>query len=467
MNTSLTPVQQQQKNWDKVDVSDLDNTLAKTTSPILKSFDISFFSQKSRKQTLLISNTDEQNFVPSKKGWLSFDLNDIFYVFNAEVFATGYDGDFEIEFSYVDPFSETSKIITAKYSGNSFRIPINRFIRGFGLKAPPRFFTQPQITSVTVNGFEPSQLIDVVNSFNQIENLKEKIWADSQVFVKQAETADKKLLEFEEKNQSLLDEKEGILTETSSFTKALELIKSENQNRQIELERQDVQSKALQNFISQLDDQIEKKTEERKILNAEVSSSTSKLSELQRDIHLFPSEISGYVKQGANNINLYLLGMIIPFLTIIAVTGRLFWNAESILSAFIEHRETPIVDYLISRIPYAVISAAVLGVCYYVLRILFAEIININRRKQELYKISIIATDVSFASLRGLNLEAEETYNLRTETKMELLKEHLRQNISQDYVYSPSANLLTKILSRAQKPKLDEENEVDSSQKTQ
>ena len=189
-----------------------------------------------------------------------------------------------------------------------------------------------------------------------------------------------------------------------------------------------------QTTISTLEDQIEKKIVERKGLNEEVARANSRLSELKSDIHLFPSEIAGYVKQGARNIWLYVALSAIPFAVICPVTYKLFDNSERLLNAFLSDPKLPIIDYLLSRLPYAAVSIVILTVCYTIMHKLFAEIITINRRKQDLYKISIVATDVSFASQQGLTLDEEVLYNLRTQTKMELLKEHLRQHLSEDYV---------------------------------
>jgi len=56
-------------------------------------------------------------------------------------------------------------------------------------------------------------------------------------------------------------------------------------------------------------------------------------------------------------------------------------------------------------------------------------------------------------------LTDEERYDLRTQTKIEMLKEHLKLHMSEDYLYTPKNNhagkLLTLLTSRS--PKLDEE----------
>jgi hypothetical protein len=96
---------------------------------------------------------------------------------------------------------------------------------------------------------------------------------------------------------------------------------------------------------------------------------------------------------------------------------------------------------------------------------LFSEIVTINRRKQELQKISIVATDVSFASFSDLGLNDEETYHLRTQSKMELLKQHLKQHLPEDYVYGGTTGPIHAILEFARK-KLDRKLSVEHPEST-
>ncbi|MGN7293337.1 hypothetical protein [Rhizobium sp. SAFR-030] len=44
-----------------------------------------------------------------------------------------------------------------------------------------------------------------------------------------------------------------------------------------------------------------------------------------------------------------------------------------------------------------------------------------------------------------MDLTDDERYELRTQTKMELLKEHLRQNVGEEYTYSPGKAFMEKL----------------------
>jgi len=175
----------------------------------------------------------------------------------------------------------------------------------------------------------------------------------------------------------------------------------------------------------------------RESLVDQIAKAHSDLKELKDEINLFPTEIAGYIGQGSKNIRTYFWLSFIPALLIGVVTYRLFANAERLLDFQITEYFSDIIKFMLSRSPYVVVSAAVLGICYSVLKALVTEIVNINRRRQELFKVSIIARDVSYASQHGLDLDLEQAYNLKTQTKMELLKEHLKMNLGDDFSYLP------------------------------
>ncbi len=208
---------------------------------------------------------------------------------------------------------------------------------------------------------------------------------------------------------------------------------------------------------------IQNLNNERKDISVKLAESESKLKELKNNINLFPTEIAGYVNQGTKNINLYFWISLVPMAIIAFVTYRLFHNAESLLNFDISGSPYDIVKYLLSRSPYVIVSAAILGICYSLIRSLVAEIININRKRQELFKISIIATDISYASQNGMELDDDQIYEFRTQPKMEMLKEHMKMNIGDEFIYSPGRAFTDKLKSVALRKKSIEPQDVEAS----
>lgn len=449
-----------------IDTSEIDNSLAELQPPKYRPIDISFFSYQDRKSTQLVGNTNEELAIQGKHNWNSFDLKRVLYVNSLCLNATGYSEGDEAEISFVDPFNQSETRIGSKFSNGKFSFDVQQFIKGFGLRPQSKWMSMSstKLVSVELFGLEPREFKDIIHSFNNLNELKSQIQDDCKHYNELAVGAEKRASEFDaainskqKKSDSITATLDALQEKLDSQNKAIEATEKELESRKQQLSQ-------VQSTLTQLDDQVEKKSEDRKQINAEVANASAQLSELKRDIYLFPSEIAGYSRQGTRNIWAYLVMSLVPFAILGAVTQRLFWNSENLLRFFVDHPQTPITSYLISRMPYAAVSVAILTICYAILHKLLAEIININRRKQELHKISIIATDVSFASQHGLTLTDEQSYNLRTETKMEFLKEHLKQNLSDEYSYGPAKGLGAKLMEFA-KQRLEKNIEDDEADK--
>lgn len=400
--------------------------------------DLSFFSHKSRRSTALIGNVAEDGYIKGRKVWLDFDLREVVYITTIRVHAGGYESYHEMELSFIPYLGAEERNLSATFSDGEFIFSVNDFTKGFGLRPPETgFFKTAKITKVEVSGIEKEHVTGMVrfaqNADREIKRVEDSL---SKYFTR----AQKAYEELQSRQQSI-DELDETIEEKSEEIRSLDIQRQElsrtNKKTQEDIavattviEEQTKREEAIQQTIGQLID-------ERKELNSQISHMTSQLRELKANINLFPTELAGYVKQGTRNIRLYAALSLAPIGIIIYVTYRLFSNSERLLDAFQTLGQVNIVDFLISRLPYVVVSATILGICYKTLIALIAEIISINRRRQELFKVSIIASDVSYASQDGMFLTDDERYELRTQTKMELLKEHLRQNVGEEYAYSP------------------------------
>lgn len=414
--------------------------------PSAKEIDISYFSHRHRRSTQLIGNQFEANFIKARKEWMDFDFTELIYVTSLIVFADGYEEYHELELSYEDLLSGNTKKTSSRYDGEAFNFSIDAFVGGFGLQPSERWFKDSRLTRIEIQGVEQRSFSEVIAVMRNLNAEVSRIETALNQYLEKAKAAEARRIaseqqaieldrQLEERIEKLEELKEEIATESAELDKLKkEIGVNESVRRNVDSQTAETRS------------QLEKLKSSSAELAREVQEREARLRNLQNDINLFPTEISGYVTQGAKNVSLYFWLCIIPILVIVFVTFRLFYNSERLLEYNLSG-SVNIFDFIISRLPYAFLSIAVLAICYTVLNRLISEIIGINRRRQDLFKISIIATDVSYASQEGLGLSDEEAYNLRTQTKMELLKEHLRQHLGEEFVYKPRHHFLQRVAS--------------------
>lgn len=363
------------------------------------------------------------------------------------VYAEGYENYHEIELSYLDLLSGNTKTIIAKFDGSSFNFRPNVLIGGFGLRPTFRLFSGSKINRIEVQGIEQANFSDIVNVIRNINQETDKIILNLNRHFTAAKDAENRVLSSKstlDELETSIDEKNKTITELSSQIEQLSKTRGDI-DKKIEVSRS-VQSRA-RDEEQELRDRLSKLKSDINLSVKNISESESELKKLQDEINMFPAEISGYVSQGAKNIKLYTTISIIPILIICIITYRLFANAEGILN-YEPNNWKNVFEFLISRTPYVIVSFAILAVCYTIINRLISEIIGINRRRQDLFKVSIIASDVAYASQHDIDIDPEEAYNLRNQTKMELLKEHLKQHIGEDFTYKPKS-LFHKITSIA------------------
>lgn len=412
-----------------------------------REIDVSFFSYKNRKSTRLISNNSEDGAMRARREWLGFDLHEPVYITTIKIIASGYEDYHEMELSLIDALTGDEYKEKRRYSGGVFQFEPKRFVKGFGLRPDESWsFTKSQyINKIEVRGLEQKSFFEVVQIYENMTREKLKIEESLTRYFERAKKAEQEIGKSESKLQELAvdvqKEEENISTLRSTILALSkerdELNKRIESGASIEKERNE--------RVQAIEIGIENLNSKRKDINSRIQEEERKLKEIKDNIDLFPTEISGYVGQGTRNIKLYAWFSLVPVCIIAYVTYRLFANAERLLNFDISGSPYDILKYLLSRSPYVIVSATVLGICYSIVRSLFFEVVAINRRRQELFKVSIIASDVSFASQRGIELTPEQLYDLRTQTKMELLKEHLKVNLGEDFVYSPGSDFSRKL----------------------
>ena len=231
-----------------------------------------------------------------------------------------------------------------------------------------------------------------------------------------------------------LNDKVSLLEEENEKKEAL-IASLEKKQAEInsDINRRNAEESEVKLRVAKLDDDIDKKNKQRESLNQEIVNKERELKNLQNDVNLFPTEISGFVSQGARNISRYTMLASLPIFILAYVTFYVFNSAADFLQAYSLVTTDNIIAVFLSRLPFAMVALGIAGASYKIAKLFISEIIKINTQRLSLSKISIIAKDVSEASEQGLDMDEEQRYSLRTKLKMELLRSHLKSYVEDEY----------------------------------
>lgn len=397
---------------------------------------ISHLDHRGRKTTKLVGNTSQENHVKGQHRTYEFEFKEPQFVSRLQFSTLDYGDGSKAGFTCMYyPSGEKGKTQVANAS-NAWSVLPNGFITKFSIEPPRKYLGDQFLTAVQIEGLRTAEFSAVAKQVGTVENLRESALEKCKerlaaVTAKEAEVdgLNQQISDLTEAVNELNDNKSKIDGEVESAQEQLSAM-----DRSVGSKKQELSEYSAR--IETAASSIEQKTEERKQLSTEITQAKAELRELKENINMFPTEISGFVSQGASNIRRYSFLAAIPIIVIGVVTVDLFSKASELSHLENLPQTVSIWEVLIARFPYVLVCGALIASSYKLARIFIAEIIRINEQRLNLTKISIIAKDVSDASEDGLSLDDAARYEHRTHLKMNLLRAHLRGYLADEYRYT-------------------------------
>lgn len=381
---------------------------------------IELFTARATKTTKLINNNNASSSVEGRHRWFEYKFEKPVYIKKIEVFGTGYDSwnNVSFEISHVDG---TKHVQDIKFDGSTSEVGIGKLSKSFRFRPDQKLLKSTSIDRVVVTGL-------TLDEFHKIE------WA-----IKDLEGREANILEKESKKDELAEEISQLGQEKSQINSELGRTSAELKQATEQLESTRAALAEQRANAKQLKETIEELFTSRREQESEIRRNVEKINELKREIRLFPSEIAGFVKEGNRNIFWYMT-LSIPFIIVIfVVLNALFSGAVDLTQIWREEENIDIWTVFLTRLPFVIIAFALLEVCGYVVGRLVFEIIKINRQRLSLSKLSIIAKDISTAASHTLELSEDERFEKEVQLKMELLREHMKEYIGQEFQYQGTA----------------------------
>lgn len=366
------------------------------------------------------------------------------------------------------------EITSIDYKGNSSTIYFSnkehvwvpkKVISEFKIKASKRLIDKKIIlTHIDMLGFKLDDLDSIKDKVEELENYKLSL----QTLSDDIENKDRELEDnLIEKNELINTKKETINTLNIDITTLEDKISNltdsknslENDTNQLTVKKELLTTKNtnLKNNIKQLNETSNQ-------LNLKISNQNDELKKLTDDTNIFATEVKEYIKQGNNDIKLYTWLSVIPWILIAIVTLAVFQGSADLSTIYNpslpDSEKIDIASIFWSRLPFALIVISILFVSYEISKMFIKNIIHIHKQKRIFTKIGVIAKDVTDSSIKDLNIEEKDKFELRTKLKMDLLKSHLKNDIGENYEYHVNTSLWEIFLKKIIKNKKNESEEV-------
>lgn len=358
-----------------------------------------------------------------------------------------------LELTVFDALSSKSvrKRLPQDLLSNKAVFKINSAASGFSLLLQPGLFEflgrrTLDLKRIRIDGFSAADFVELTASLTEVQGLRkfaiEELTEEKRRLevhnekVAQRETAVAQLEKQKEEELADLDshlseakeEMEGALTE---LTRLNSEITASQTRKQALVESVSVQEATVRS----IDGEIAKGKEQLRALAVETSEKEHRLRELTSNVNLFSEEFSSFSDHGAKQARIFIGLSVIPLIIITILTAQLLLGAVDLSVKYVKEPNLDLMTVFVTRLPYLMICASILGVCYSIQRFLFDRISTIFAERLDFSKIGILAKDVASASAHGLQLADSELYEARTYLKIQMIKSYLSGSIG-SFTYS-------------------------------
>jgi len=370
-------------------------------------FPIEFFNKIRNKTTQLIGNSDPEKYQKGQHKWYEISVKETIFINSITIITskyTKYDG---AQIKITNPRYSSEMIKATKNTSDQFIFEINDFATSFAFRPDGKYFTSPEIQKITIIGYSSEEIDEITGIASNIEGYSHRIFEKCQEITAEANARQEELDNFEASKSSIESEIETLTENKEKIESEIKDVTEQIDSYNIRLTSFKSAESDVKMRVSSLEDSIDGKKQEQRVLNAQLSEDRSILKKLEDDINMFPSEISAFVQQGGKSIKGYTFFAVVPIAIIFGVTYALLSGAADLTVLYKEPEGFDIWTVFITRLPFVAIATAILAACYKLTRVFISEILNINRQRLNLSTISIIATDVSLASCEGLEPDSK------------------------------------------------------------
>lgn len=380
----------------------------------------SFFSNSGGKIQSLINSDGVRKPVQGKSVWYSFEFAQPVFLTKVQVHCEGYENwnTFQLLVNHSDGTQNEAKV---RVEDGSVSLEHGKLSTGFQFKPDRKLLSNTRITKVTAFGYS-------LREFHQLEvgvrNYHKRIF--------EVEKREEAYANLSDTVAKLNEEKKRLDTEIGQSKAQVEQLAADISSGKNSLAEQSSRQEDLKS-------DIENRRSAKRNLETEISNKRADLDELTRQVRLFPSEITGFVREGNRNIYWYLaIGA--PFLVLMAgVVASLFSKAVDLTQLWRVSDDVNVWVVFLTRLPFVIVAVAIVEACGYIVGRLIYEIVRINRQRLEFSKLSIIAKDVTTASANVAEISEDRVFEEETKLKMELLREHMKSYSGSEFEYKGGA----------------------------
>lgn len=385
-----------------------------------------YLSKKKNKQYNLLDNKEDGSQYFLRNKWYLFILEEPLYcqeiIYKSD--SKCLDG---LTTVVIDGFGNEAGVKIRRKASDHIALAVGQIITAFKVHAPDGKLDKVSLNTINVKGYLQSDFHDIEDKVAEYQHIRSNITNELE-HLSHTKATSRTLLDKNEKNISRTrSQLNKLQTESDVLTNKIVKNKITLGTLSENIISSDSRLNSTNKSITSARNNLDNLRNLSKHLDDEIKNSEEELSRLANNKNLFAYEIEDYMRQGRKDISLYTILSFLPWVLITYITWLLFNGAVDLSLIDYNADNVNLVDVLLSRLPFVIVTSAIIVASYLISRMFAVKIFEINSQRLRFSEIGIIAKDISHASTDHLNLKDQDKYELRTKLKMDLLRHHMKK----------------------------------------
>lgn len=407
------------------------DAIADQNPPEISELPFSLLERQENKTTKLIANSGKTVPVEGRNSKFKYSFKEPVVLSYISLSVTGYNEFDRFRFE-VKTLAGDRKSFVVKPADSKVYCDIDEICEGVSFEPPQAWLRSPMIQSVELSGFKISEAGKFIRFAVNLDEVRDELLRQARAEeAKAQETIDlaaQERINLESVNSEINDAKL-----TLAATQNEQKVATNKLNElAAKIGASAKQIEGTEERLSNIQGDVKVETQRKEKLQSDIVDSQAKVRELEANINLFPSEISGFADQAGSNNRTYLIYASVPLLILLGMFVLLISGAVELTTIITDDKNVNLAAIIVSRMPYVAVATAIIYASYRIAKVFITEIMHINRQRLSMTKVSIIAKDVSQAAEFGLKMTESEIYARRLKVKMALLGDHINALVASD-----------------------------------
>ena len=400
--------------------------------PLPKEIPFDLVEHPGRKTTRLLATASLQNQLKGRHRWHDYEFKVPVFVSFIILHCKEYSEYSDFDFA-LDLFDGKKISLKASPKAGVVKLPVSMICKSISMRPPAVFFSDPTLIELKIFGNKVDELKNIVDFISAFDSKKEEALAEVDAAYSRLDDRAAAVNALEAQRNDIRSQIQSVKSQHAREMNKLDKARSDNLELTAKHQALEAEHRQITRQSDEMNSEISRLSGRRDETKRTISELEDQLKSLKENVNLFPSELSEFVKQGQQNITVYMLFASVPIAIIAVMFGMLISGAANLTTIVTGNEKINLLAIAVSRAPFIFVSIAIITACFYLARMFVLEIIRVNRQRLNLTKISIIAKDISFSLENELSMDQDEIYAKRLKLKMDMMRDHLRDYLGKDF----------------------------------